>query len=218
MKFPNAAKGIKKLFTAEILELISVVLLSVGTIMLLVAAGAAKTNHMTAAGVTGIGTLVLMTGAGVLGIIALIMQIIGYIQTAKDEDSFKVAIYITIIGIVMVAVASMFAGSNKTLSSASNMVSDLINIIVSVLTIMGIANLAAKLKNNDIVDKCTNIFKVIIAIGIISLIAKCVATFWPNQAGVTVAIVLIVISLVLSIVQYIMYIALLYKASNMLNE
>lgn len=218
MKFPNAAKGIKKLFTAEILELISVVLLSVGTIMLLVAAGAAKANHTTAAGVTGLGTLVLMTGAGVLGIIALIMQIIGYIQTAKDEDSFKVAIYITIIGIVMVAVASMFAASNKTLSSASNMVSDLINIIVSVLTIMGIANLAAKLKNSDIVDKCTNIFKVIIAIGVISLIAKCVSAFWPNQAGVTVAIVLIVISLVLSIVQYIMYIALLNKASNMLNE
>lgn len=217
MKFPNAAKGIKKLFTAEILELISVVLFSVGTIMLLVAAGAAKANHTTAAGVTGLGTLVLMTGAGVLGIIALIMQIIGYIQTAKDEDSFKVAIYITIIGIVMVAVASMFS-SNKTLASVSNMVSDLINIIVSVLTIMGIANLAAKLKNNDIVDKCTNIFKVIIAIGVISLIAKCVSAFWPNQAGVTIAIVLIVISLVLSIVQYIMYIALLNKASNMLNE
>ena len=179
--------------------------------------GLEKTNNSTAAGASGIGSLAFFAIAAILMVVSLIMQIIGYLQTAKDDDSFKTAVYLTVFSLVLIVISAFFP-TNRFLSSLSNLVAQLVNIIVSVLTIFGIANIASQLRNTEVVDKCSNLFKVIIAIGVISLLARFFTIFMPSQAANVIVIVLLVVSMILSVVQYILYILLLSKANNMLNK
>ena len=65
MKFPNAAKGISKIFTSEILALIAAIATGVATILAVVMYASAKTNSTAGAAASGIGMLVLGLGASV---------------------------------------------------------------------------------------------------------------------------------------------------------
>ena len=92
MRFPNAAKGMKKVFAAEILSLIAAIALGSTLIMSIVFLNFEQTGNETAMGISGIGLLVFMAGAAVLTILALIFKLIGVVQTSKDEPSFKIVI------------------------------------------------------------------------------------------------------------------------------
>ena len=55
MKFPNAAKGISKIFTSEILALIAAIATGVASILAAVMYASAKTNSTAGAAASGIG-------------------------------------------------------------------------------------------------------------------------------------------------------------------
>lgn len=105
MRFPNAAAGVKKIFTAEILALIGAIATVIGTISALIAVAAAANNSTGGTAVAGGASVIFLLGAGVLGIIAFIMNIIGINSAAKDEASFKTALICVIVGIAGTAIA-----------------------------------------------------------------------------------------------------------------
>ena len=217
MKFPNAAKGISKIFTSEILALIATIATGVATILAAVMYASAKTNSTAGAAASGIGMLVLGLGASVLLVIALILQIVGVVQTSRDEDSFKMIIYLTIFTLIVAVVAAIFSRV-AFLNNIANAVSAIGGFVTTLLVILGIGNLGAQVGNEEVVDKCSNQFKLILWIGIVSLLASFFSIFLPTVAAQGIIIALAVVGIVLEIVQYVLYLSLLSKAKKMLND
>ena len=224
MKYPNAAKGVKRIFTAEILGLISSILLVVGFILMipavLVAKNVAEGMEGAAIGATvAMGVFVLI--AGVLSIIAFIMNIIGISNASKDEENFKSALLFLILGLVAKAASITIGRFVKDAAVATGMLdsaSSLLNIFVTIFVISGIVKLADRLNRGDISAKGTNVLKILIAVNVLSLIASFVASVMGGPVASGVSLVLAIVSAVLSLVQYIMYLSLLGKAKKMLIE
>lgn len=217
MKFPNAAKGISKIFTSEILALIAAIATGVATILAAVMYASAKTNSTAGAAASGIGTLVLVLGASVLLVIALILKIVGVVQTSKDEDSFKMIIYLTIFTLIVAVVAAIFSRV-AFLYNIANAVSAIGSFVTTLLIILGIGNLGVQVGNDEVIDKCSSQFKLILGIGIVALLARFFCIFLPTIPAQGIVIALAVVALVLSIIQYILYLSLLSKAKKMLND
>ena len=219
MKFPNAAKGVSKIFTAEILSLIALVAVGIMSIFsaFVVATSQGNSDLSTGFVASAAGFVVFGAVAGILGIIALILNIVGVVQTAKDEDSFRVIIYLTVLSLIVAFAAAVFSG-NQFASNLSKTVSDLVSLICSVLVVLGIINMAAQYNNIEIIEKGGKIFKIIIIVGLLSLIMRCISIIIPNQNGAVIILILAIISLILGIVQYCIYLSFLSKAKKMLNE
>ncbi len=217
MKFPNAAKGISKIFTSEILALIAAIATGVASILAAVMYASAKTNSTAGAAASGIGTLVLVLGASVLLVIALILKIVGVVQTSKDEDSFKMIIYLTIFTLIVAVVAAIFSRVTF-LNNIANAVSAIGGFVTTLLIILGIGNLGVQVGNDEVIDKCSSQFKLILGIGIVALLARFFCIFLPTIPAQGIVIALAVVALVLSVIQYILYLSLLSKAKKMLND
>ena len=217
MKFPNAAKGISKIFTSEILALIAAIATGVATILAVVMYASAKTNSTAGAAASGIGMLVLGLGASVLLVIALILKIVGVVQASKDEDSFKMIIYLTIFTLIVAVVAAIFSRVTF-LSNIANAVSSIGSFVTTLLIILGIGNLGVQVGNDEVIDKCSSQFKLILGIGIVALLARFFCIFLPTVPAQGIVIALAVVALVLNIIQYILYLSLLSKAKKMLND
>ena len=217
MKFPNAAKGISKIFTSEILALIAAIATGVATILAVVMYASAKTNSTAGAAASGIGMLVLGLGASVLLVIALILKIVGVVQTSKDEDSFKMIIYLTIFTLIVAVVAAIFSRVTF-LNNIANAVSSIGSFVTTLLIILGIGNLGVQVGNDEVIDKCSSQFKLILGIGIVALLARFFCIFLPTVPAQGIVIALAVVALVLNIIQYILYLSLLSKAKKMLND
>lgn len=217
MKFPNAAKGISKIFTSEILALIAAIATGVASILAAVMDASAKTNSTAGAAASGIGTLVLVLGASVLLVIALILKIVGVVQTSKDEDSFKMIIYLTIFTLIVAVVAAIFSRV-AFLNNIANAVSAIGSFVTTLLIILGIGNLGVQVGNDEVIDKCSSQFKLILGIGIVALLARFFCIFLPTIPAQGIVIALAVVALVLSVIQYILYLSLLSKAKKMLND
>ena len=216
MNFPNASKGIRNIFTAEILTLIATLATVVTLILTVVFAAGSKVNSDVAMGASGIGVVVFSAGAAVLAIIALILKIVGVVQASKDEPSFGLIIKLTIFAIIISVIAAFF-GSNGIINNIATAISNVISLICSILVITGIANLAISLKNSDVVESCGRLLKIILWIGILALLLRFFGMFIQSNAGATIVIILLVISMILTFVQYILYISLLAKAKKMLQ-
>lgn len=217
MKFPNAAKGISKIFTSEILALIAAIATGVATILAAVMYASAKTNSTAGAAASGIGMLVLGLGASVLLVIALILQIVGVVQTSRDEDSFKMIIYLTIFTLIVAVVAAIFSRVTF-LNNIANAVSAIGGFVTTLLIILGIGNLGVQVGNDEVIDKCSSQFKLILGIGIVALLARFFCIFLPTIPAQGIVIALAVVALVLNVIQYILYLSLLSKAKKMLND
>ena len=224
MKFPNAANGVKKIFTAEILSLISGICMFVMIVLLVVALAAAKAVSGGADGAaagavaSGAGTLVFGIGSGVLAIIAFILNIVGITKASKDEESFKMALYALIGGIILSVIGSAFTNVNGYVSSIMQALQVVADLLVLLYVIQGVRYLALKLNRPDIDQKGQNLFKIIFCVLVLQFIARMVVVIFGGQAASVTAAVIALIAVVLSFVQYILYLAFLAKAKKMLAE
>lgn len=215
MKFTNAFEGVKKIFAAEILALIASVCGTIALALPVVAlvAAANQSGGGTAASLGGL--VVVGIATVVLSIIAFIFKLIGVNKASKDEPAFKIAFYMILAGIAVSVLTGIFS-SNSTVSSIMSALGEIVNLAVTVYIIQGIKNLAQRLGDDKMVKSGDTLFKYIIAIYILVIIAQIVIMILQNGAAVVVALVIIVISGILEIIQYILYIRYLAKAKKML--
>ncbi len=217
LRFPNAKKGISKIFTSEILQLLVLLATGITAILYAVSVGASKGGNEAGAAASGIGLIAAASIAGVLGIIALVLMIVGTVQASKDEPSFKAIIYLTVFNIIVAVIASVFS-NNAFFSSFSTAISDLVSFVCSLLVVLGVANIAVQLNNTQLVAKCGKIFKILLCIGILSLLTRFFSIFIASTAAQVIVITLTAISLVLGIAQYIIYLSMLSSAKKMLSD
>ena len=219
MRFPNAASGVKKIFTAEILALISEILLLFAGVLVVIALAAAQNNANDSLALgTLAGFAIFGFGATVIAIIAFILKIVGISQASKDENSFKTAIICLIIGIVGSLVYSIFQTSSPTVASIGNLIYQLMNLFVTIFVISGIIKLADQLNDGVVSAKGSTLLKLITVIYALTIIANIIVLILGGYAVSIVAAIIYLIALILTVVQYIMYLVYLANAKKMLAE
>ncbi len=219
MRFPNAASGVKKIFTAEILALISEILLLFAGVLVVIALGAAQNNANDSLALgTLAGFAIFGFGATVIAVIAFILKIVGISQASKDENSFKTAIICLIIGIVGSLVYSIFQTSSPTVASIGNLIYQLMNLFVTIFVISGIIKLADQLNDGVVSAKGSTLLKLITVIYALTIIANIIVLILGGYAVSIVAAIIYLIALILTVVQYIMYLVYLANAKKMLAE
>ena len=160
MKFPHAQKGVKKIFTAQILSLIATVIGIAAIIIALVGfrKGPVETDLQDA-----LVLLSLLIGAvdGVVVLVSLILNLVGVIQAKKNEAYFGKALICTIIALIAMAcfvgiTSFARAGSIMKITSLTriggimDLIADLANACAIIFTVVGIQMLSDELARADI--------------------------------------------------------------------
>ena len=78
--------------------------------------------------------------------------------------------------------------------------------------------MAFTLNDQKVIATSGTLLKTIIGIGVLSLVARLFSIFLPLYLGEVIIIGLACLAVVLEIVRYILYLVLLSRAKNMLNE
>ncbi len=215
MRYPDAYSGIKKLFTAEILDLIVAVLgIIAGGILITNVKNAADISSADAGAVLGAGALGLI--AGIVGIVSFILQLVGLSQAGKDEKNFKNALLAALAGIVISILASAFA-KNAFLTGLFGMLRTVCNLLITLMVINGIINLARKLGNEDIERKGGNILRILVLVYVITAVIELLSGIFGKNAVRPITGVLSVVAGIFAVLATIFYISLLSKARKMLE-
>ena len=217
MRFPNAASGVKKLFTAQILGLIASVATIIGLIFLIFTAAAADANAQGGAVAAGLGTIILMGASAVLILIGSIMTLVGIIQASRDEGAFKTALIAIIVSLVAAVIAGIFS-SNGLVQSICQIIQNVMSLAVTLFVINGVTNLAEKMNNTEVWSKGRNLLKVIVCIYALSLIASFISLIFGGIFVSMTAAILSLIAAILNVISYFLYLSLLNKGKKMLAE
>ena len=218
MQFPNALEGVKKIYKAEILELIAGIVALVAALLMIIGAVGAKAESAGTAlgGILGGG--VLLIAVAVLSIISFIMGIVGVKKAMPDEENFKNAFYVLIVGII----ASVVLGCAKAggiLSDAGETVSSICSFLAQYFIITAIVVLAQRLGDSEMETKGLNTRKMLMVVWIIRIIFQVIDIFVGKSDTLDVASgVLALIAAVVGIVAYVMYLKLLSRARFMLEK
>lgn len=157
MRYPNAAKGIKKIYLAEILGILAVVLAIVMGIMV---AGSHVDTSMggeeaaQALQAANVGTPFVIVGVVMmlLMLVSYFMNLSGVINASKDDEGFKRALWALLANIAFGVVAAILENSNAKVASWLKVPSTLFELVVTIYVLEGIGNLARNLGKNDIAD------------------------------------------------------------------
>ena len=145
MQFPNALEGVKKIYKAEIIALIGGIVGFVAAILALVGAQSGSEGGLAGAGF-------LIIAASVLFIIAFIMNIVGLNKAKPDEENFKNALTMVIIGII----AGILLGATKEgtlLNSLGDNLSKVCGLLANYFVCTAVMNLAGQLGDEAMAKK-----------------------------------------------------------------
>ena len=216
MRFPNAYRGVKKIWLAEMLMLLAAI---VGIIMVIVMAANGTMVGEDIVINEGVKTPIAVLGivTAVIALVAFILNLIGLINPNNDDSAFRIALLVTILGIVASAISAIWS-NNETLNKWMDTATTICSMFASYYVLTGIANLAEKmsdaatkavaLKSRTLVEGsfcATALFKLIISI-------------FKIQNGSTISTILAVIALLLELVSYILYLRALAKGKKMLAK
>ena len=221
MKFPNAAKGVKKIFNAEIISLIAALVGGAGLVMSLI--GASKeTNESVGTTLLAVsGILLIISGIALL--VAGIINIVGYIQAAKDEEGIKRAVLCTVFSCAFAFAAAFFenqTGFLGDLGTVLSTISTVLNMLVALFMIGGLMNLSAKCNRPDMVKRGHSILTTIVVSYIITLALSLLISFgaYTSSFGAGVINWLSGLSALFTVFIYVLELIYLAKAKKMLAE
>ena len=214
MRFPNAYRGVKKIWLAELLMLLAAI---VGIIMVIVMAANGTMVGEDIVISEGVKTPIAVLGivTAVILLIGFILNLVGLINANNDDSAFRIALLVTILGVVASAISAIWS-NNETLNKWMDTAITICSMFASYYVLTGIANLAEKmsdaatkalaLKSRTLVEGsfcATALFKLIISI-------------FKIQDGSTISTILAVVALLLELVSYILYLRALSKGKKML--
>ena len=114
MRFPNAYRGVKKIWLAEMLMLLAAI---VGIVIVIVAA---MNGSMVGEDIViseGVKTPIAVLGivTAVILLIGFILNLVGLINANNDDSAFRIALLVTILGVVASAISAIWS-NNETLN------------------------------------------------------------------------------------------------------
>lgn len=216
VKFLHAYKGVKKIFTAQILSLIAS---AVGIAAIFTALAVAKKGPAEAAvsDVLVLAALVIGAVSGIVALVALILNLVGTVQAKKDEPSFGKALICTLVALAATAFAVGFTRFAHV-KEIFELIADLAQACAIIFTVVGIQMLADALVRKDIRDLGRFICRLLCwayTVMLVANIASLVFAYLPDV--IVFSSWLSFIGEVMKMVAYIVYLIFLGKAVKMLR-
>ncbi|MBQ5687639.1 MAG: hypothetical protein IIV23_08040 [Ruminococcus sp.] len=220
MRFPNACKGLKKIFFAELISLIALVPYAVSLVLIQFLPEEIDKNNAeilpaeVVVTILSILSLVMMT-------IAYVLNVIGYVTASKDNESFKKAMLLTIAGMVLTVVSGIMenANGNPILTNTFDSMENILDLLITLMTISGIVTLSVTYGDLRMVESGKALFKFLFAIYLPTLIAYVFVYLLRNtRSAAILAVTVTFISFALNTVYSLLYLRYLYRAVNMLEE
>lgn len=197
MQHENARNGVGKLFTAEILLIVSV-FCSLLTLIPVV------------------GTIIGGLAIAVLGIIAFILQLVGLSKAGQDSDQIKSAFMWVIIGLIVSIVMAIFAGiwSDATwIQSIGKIVNFIISLLVTYNVLFGCAGLNSALSERA--ESTWKFYMIVIIIEIVVTIVLVILTLIGLYTAMAViAVIFVLVDVVLQLIAYFKYLGFLKQAKD----
>lgn len=225
MTYPNAQAGLAKYFKGEILNLISVACLIVASILTFTILGTFVIGDagVTVAGGVGVLFIIILTIASfVLAIVGYIIGLVGLKQAGKDHERFAIAFAVQIFVLIITAVGfalTIANAGNGIADNITNSFSRVADVFMVVFVITGTLDLVHKVGAADTFNKGYTTMNVIVVMYALSAVAIIIPVFFPATVAVgLIELILVLVSGVLSIVGYIMFLVFLGKAKNALKE
>ena len=219
MRFPNAYKGVKQIYTAEILSLVVGVLALIAAIIAIVAGAssdAGASEDAVGATILSAGLIGLVTI--ILAFVAFIINILGISNASKDEEKFKQALIWLIVGIAGSTISG-FGDQGGVLNLLGELANTVSEIFVTFFVIGGITNLADKLGNTEMVKKGQSIVKMIVGLYIAVLVLDIIdKVLGESDFAIISGGVIGIIALIVAVVIIVAYLSFLSKARKMLAE
>ena len=214
MRYPNAFKGVRKIFLAEVLMLLTAIL---GVVLLFMV----DRNSMEVAGELVVNNsikrtaTILTIAAAVIALLAFLLNLAGVINARRDNENFRVALFVTILGILAGGVSAVWS-SNERLVKWMDTATTLCSLFASYYVLTGIAELALTYPDNAtkaLAEKSRNLLCATFAVP--ALIRIAVMLFRIQNE--TVLIILSVAALLLELVSYVVYMRALSRGKQMLS-
>lgn len=212
MTLPNAYKGVKKVFIAEILQIISLLLTVAGLATLIGAAGVISETGQAeeAVGVVATGGVFTLL-ALVLSILALVLNLVGLKQASKDEpDRMAKAFTCAIIALVLSVIVGVCQYMEWEATGFFSALSSLAQMCTIIFTIMGVSEVTQNIARQDVADMGPKI----LTIAVVAIVASIIVGIVGGQVGGVVAVV----ALVLMIVAYFVFLVFLGRATSALAK
>ncbi len=220
MRFPNACKGLKKLFYAELISLIALVPYAVSMVLIQFLPEEINENNAEMLPAEVVVTILSLVSL-VLMTVAYVLNIIGYVNASKDNESFKKAMLLTIAGLVLTVVSGIMENVNASpiLTNTFDSMEQILDLLITLTTISGIVTLSVTYGDLRMVDSGKALFKFLFAIYLPTLIAYVFVYMLRNtRSAAILAVTVTLISFALNAVYSLLYLRYLFRAVNMLEE
>ena len=214
MQFPNAYKGIKKIFLGEILEIAAVVFTVVMAVLLMAYgvgtdADLADLTREQALLLWGL-SLGLLLVAGVLAVAGLIVSIVGVVQAKKDDSHFNAAFFTALLSLVIGFIVSFLLKNAPQIHRWAGLGGSVCGIMTRFFILSGIASLAEKMVDGKVKAMAEKARVIVCAVFIASNLAGLLSDYMPD------AVFLEYIGYALSVGSSVYYLTVLAKAKKML--
>lgn len=216
MKFPNAYRGVKKIWLAELLMLFAVL---VGIILVFVLAANSTVSGNDVIISEGIKTPLAIFGiiTALIGLVAFILNLVGLINARGDDAAFRIALLVTLLGIVVSAISAIWS-NNQVLTKWMDIALTIFSMLVSYYILTGIANLADRIPDAATKALALKSRTLVEASFCATAIFKFILSVFNIQEGSTLSTIISVIALALELVSYILYLRALAKGKEMLAK
>lgn len=217
MAHEDARNGIGKVFTAQILLIITAICYAIAAICTAVAIGAAASDAMVGAGISTILLVLFGLAGGVMSIIGFILQLVGLSKAGKDNDKIKSAFTITIIGLIIAIVIgivkSLVGASYAWAGNIGDLVNFIISLIVTYNVLMGCAELNPALQEKA--EKTWKMYMIVVILDIvIAIVAIIMGILGVTAVSAVASYILIILDVVFEVVSFVMYLMFLAQARN----
>lgn len=199
--YPNAAKGLKMIFTSQILTMIGLVLAALGTAMTLVS---------VLAGGSGAVGIVVIPGL-IAVIVAYVMEIVGLSRASNDDANYRIAMGAAVAALVAIILSCVI--KSDILSTLLSIVAILLNFVVVNNVCQTSGNLLHSLGNDTLANRGATISKIYFICTIVSVVCTVVDLIpFLNALSSIVSFV----ASIAALVGYIMYLTFLSSGSKAL--
>ena len=213
MKFENAFAGAKKMFIAEILMFVTAVFTLCFT--LFAENWSADSEASSGFGVLAVFVVFLVIGA--IELVAYVIDLIGVIKAAKDEDYFRGSLYLTIATLLAFIAQGYF-----TSGDIRNHIFALMGIVLgfgaTVYVLRGFISLSEELERPSLAKTGYVLLAILLFVNALQFAAKLLGTIFVSDANAAdIAAVFNNVASVVSIVESVIYIVYLKKVMKTLG-
>lgn len=203
---PTLQKGLKRLYSSSVLQIIAALLAIVGAIAVIIGLVSAvsssdATGGLVAAGIGGILAII----SPILVIIAAILSLVGIINVSRENIRFKIALYAVLANIVLTIINIFVSRSSTVAGTVITLLAAICNVVMFLYVCNGIKELGRKLGRSELQSG----YNAVVIFYLLSAILSFIGGF---LALTVIGYVLQLIGSLCSLIAFFLYMGYLNKA------